>query len=334
MMMKMKMKMKTKNILLIITLLTGVKSFCQDPHFTQFYSNPLYQAPSFAGAISGYRVAANYRDQWIKMPGLLRTINISADMNIDKLNSGLGLIALSDVAGSANYSNTYVGLLYSYNIRFTRRCYLRPGLGFYYSQRTLDHEKLVFASQIYAGDSDVQPVLPEDFHNVHNFDGSVSLLLSLRNSWVGVCADHLLMPNVSLTSYDYKYPVKLTIFGGTRLYKLERLISTKRQTVTIAGSYRHQGQTDQVDVGLYWSYTKIVLGIWYRDLPLIKDYTRRDAISVLLGFNYKDLNIGYSYDFTISRLATSTGGAHELSLSYKFEIERKHRFKPVPCPEF
>jgi len=278
-------------------------------------------------------VALNYRDQWPKMPGLLRTINLSADMNVDKINSGLGLIALRDVAGSANYSNTYVGLLYSYNIRFSRRVYLRPGLGFYYSQRTLDHDKLVFASQIYA-ESDIQPVLPEDFHNVECFDGSVSLLLSLRNSWIGVCADHLLTPNVSLTSYDYKYPAKFTVFGGTRLYKLERLISTKRQTVTIAGSYRHQGYTDQIDVGLYWSYAPIVLGVWYRDLPLIKDYTRRDALSLLLGYNYHEFNIGYSYDFTISRLVTSTGGAHEISMSYRFDIERKHRFKPIPCPDF
>ncbi len=320
-------------ILLIITLFAGLKGFAQDPQFTQFYSNPLYQAPSFAGGISGYRVSINYRDQWPKMPGKLRTVNIAADMNVQKLNSGLGIIALNDVAGSANYSNTYVGLLYSYNIRITRRVFLRPGLGVYYNQRSLDYTKLVFASQIYAN-SDVQPVLPEDFHNTDYFDGSVSMLLSLRNSWFGVCTDHLLRPNVALTSYDYKYPVKLTIFGGTRLYKLERLISIKRQTVTITASYRHQGATDQVDVGLYWSYAPIVLGIWYRDLPLIKDYSRRDALSILLGYNYKDINIGYSYDFTISRLVTSTGGAHEISMQYRFDIERKHRFKPIPCPEF
>lgn len=323
-----------KQLLLILAIITcGLKGICQDPQFTQFYSNPLYQAPSFAGATSGYRIGINYRDQWPKMPGLLRTFNVAADANIDKINSGLGLIALRDVAGSANYSNTYIGLLYSYNIRFSRRIYLRPGLGFYYAQRTLDYEKLVFASQLYAN-SDIQPVLPEDFANVQSFDWSASLLLSMRNSWIGLCADHLNHPNVSVTSYDYKYPLKFTIFGGLKLFKLERLIGTKRQTVTIAANYRHQGSTDQVDVGLYWNYAPIVLGVWYRDLPLIKDYSRRDALSILLGYNYKDLNIGYSYDFTLSKLVTSTGGAHEISLSYKFEIERKHKFKAIPCPEF
>ncbi len=327
--------MRNRITILLLTILTcGLKSYGQDPQFTQFYSNPLYQAPSFAGATSGYRVGINYRDQWAKMPGLLRTFNVYADANVDKINSGIGLIALRDVAGSANYSNTYVGLMYTYNIRFSRRIYLRPGLGFYYSEHSLDYEKLVFASQLYS-ESNVQPVLAEDFANVRNYDWSASMLLSMRNSWIGICLDHLNHPNVSVTSYDYNYPAKFTIFGGLRLHKLERLISTKRQTVTIAANYRHQGYTDQMDVGLYWSYAPIVLGVWYRDLPLIKDYSRRDAISVLIGYNYKEVvNIGYSYDFTVSRLVTSTGGAHEISLSYKFEIERKHKFKAIPCPEF
>lgn len=326
--------MRRLGLILLITFLTaGIRLQAQDPQFTQFYSNPLYQAPSFAGAISGYRVSAVYRDQWPKMPGLLTTINVAADANLDKINSGVGIIALRDVAGSANYSNTYVGLLYSYNVRINRRTYLRPGLGFYYTQHTLDREKLVFASQLYS-DSDIQPILPEEIFKRYAFDGSASLLLSMRNSWIGLTADHLMRPNISITDFGYKYPVKFNLFGGVKLFKLERLISTKRQTVTIAGSYRHQGKTDQLDVGLYWSYAPIVLGVWYRDLPLIKDYSRRDAISILIGYNYQDLNIGYSYDFTVSRLVTSTGGAHEISLSYKFEIERKHRFKAIPCPEF
>lgn len=320
-------------IILIAFTIAGLKSQAQDPQFTQFYSNPLYQAPSFAGGISGYRVSAVYRDQWPKMPGKLTTINVSADANLDKINSGLGIIALHDMAGSANYSNTYVGLLYAYNVRINRRTYLRPGLGLYYSQRTIDREKLVFASQLYSG-TNVQPILEEEIFKRYAFDGSASLLLSMRNSWVGLTADHLMRPNVSLTGLDYKYPIKFTLFGGLKLFKLERLISTKRQTVTIAGSYRHQGKTDQLDLGLYWSYSPIVLGVWYRDLPFIKDYARRDAISVLVGYNYMELNIGYSYDFTVSRLVTSTGGAHEISLSYKFEIERKHKFKAIPCPEF
>jgi len=68
---------------------------------------------------------------------------------------------------------------------------------------------------------------------------------------------------------------------------------------------------------------------------LYKEVFNRDAFTVLAGIKTRNMNIGYSYDFTISRLITSTGGSHEVSISYTFKtkpIKRKPR--EVPCPEF
>jgi len=50
------------------------------------------------------------------------------------------------------------------------------------------------------------------------------------------------------------------------------------------------------------------------------------------------LHIGYSYDFTISNLIGSTGGAHEISIVYEFNNlsigQLKKRIRAIPCPEF
>jgi hypothetical protein len=45
-----------------------------------------------------------------------------------------------------------------------------------------------------------------------------------------------------------------------------------------------------------------------------------EAIIALLGFSLpNDLQIGYSFDFTVSKLAwRNSGGAHELSMRYTF----------------
>ncbi len=321
-------------LLLPIFLLAYITlTFGQDPQFTQFYSNPLYQSPSFTGAIEGYRASLNYRDQWPSLPGKLTTATFSFDYNVSAINSGIGLFVMNDIAGSAAYRNMLAGFLYSYNVMIKRRVYFRPGVGFYYSQRSIDYSKLIFSSQIETGGG-ASPILPSEMRNVSALDGSLSGVAFIYNFWLGLTADHLAMPNKSFTKYVDRLPVKYTLFGGYRFYKFERLIGAKRQSVTLAGNYRHQGITDQVDLGLYWSYDPFVLGVWYRDLPFIKDYSRRDALALLCGYKFEGLSVGYSYDFTLSRMITSTGGAHEISLIYKFEIEQKKKFKPIPCPTF
>ncbi len=326
------MKIYTTTLIIYFLLFVKLVFGQQDPQFTQFYSNPLYQAPSFAGAVEGYRVALNYRDQWPKMPGKLTTANFSIDYNLLPLNSGLGLTVMNDRIGSADLSSLSVGFIYSYNVKINRKVFFRPGVGFYYTQKSLDYDKLLFASEIETGGA--SPIMPSEFGNVQGFDGSVSGLLIAHNFWVGAVADHLAKPNVSFTKRVNRMPIKYTLFGGYRLYKVERLISTKRQSITFSGTYRHQGNSDQLDLGLYWSYDPIMLGVWYRDLPFIKKYSRRDAIALLVGYKFEGLRVGYSYDFTVSRLITNTGGAHEISLVYKFEVEHKKKFKPIPCPEF
>jgi type IX secretion system PorP/SprF family membrane protein len=84
-------------------------SFCQDPTFSQFYANPLYLAPSFAGATEEYRVALNYRNQWPAIPGVFHTYSISFDKALVNYSSGLGIQAIYDVAGSGDLSTTNIG---------------------------------------------------------------------------------------------------------------------------------------------------------------------------------------------------------------------------------
>lgn len=320
--------------IIIISLLTCFQGKAQDPQFTQFYSNPIYQAPSFAGAIVGSRVVTNYRDQWPKMPGKFYTATFAADYNLSSLNSGIGIFAMSDVLGSASYTNRSFGIVYSYNVKIDRKIFFRPGVGFYYSQRSLDESKLRFASEMYPNTTAGSPILPGDIGSSGSVDATVSGVLFVHNFWAGLAVDHLAQPNITLTDRTNRLEMKYTLFGGIKVYKSERLIGTQKQSLTFAANYKHQGPADQLDIGTYWNFDPITLGVWYRDLPLVKDYSRRDALAFLAGYKYQQLSVAYSYDFTISRLITSTGGAHEISLIFLFEIKQKKKFRPIPCPHF
>ena len=133
----------------LLVLFCGVVS-AQDSHFTQFYASPLFLSPSFAGGIAGYRTVANYRNQWTSIPGAFNTFSLSWDHNFIAFKSGLGFVAVRDQAGAGNLGNTKVGVLYSYDFTPTSDWHVRPGLGFYLQQISIDFNKLKFGDQLYS----------------------------------------------------------------------------------------------------------------------------------------------------------------------------------------
>ena len=85
-------------------------------------------SPSFAGATEEYRFAMNYRNQWPAVPGVFHTYSISFDKAMPNFNSGIGVLATYDVAGSGNLSTTNIGLLYSYDFNINRNGISGQGL--------------------------------------------------------------------------------------------------------------------------------------------------------------------------------------------------------------
>ena len=58
---------------LAICLLGTLSAWAQDPQFTQFYANPLYLNPAFAGTVRCPRAVLNYRNQWPALTGTFVT---------------------------------------------------------------------------------------------------------------------------------------------------------------------------------------------------------------------------------------------------------------------
>ena len=105
--------------------------------------------------------------------------------------------------------------------------------------------------------------------------------------------------------------------------------------------YKRQGNFDQLDMGVSFLYSPVMLGLWYRGIPIrqnVNDNISHDAVVVILGFQFEKVEIAYSYDFTVSELGPISGGTHEVSLKYKLAINTqarvKKREKLIPCPTF
>jgi type IX secretion system PorP/SprF family membrane protein len=322
--------------LVALSFIILTDSFGQDPTFSQFYANALYLSPSFTGATNEYRFALNYRDQWPSVPGVFNTYSISFDKALTNFNSGIGVLATYDVAGSGNLSTTNIGLLYSYDFNINKEWHIRPGVDFKFYYEGLDIGKLVFNSQI-TGSGTSPSITPPPFKNVADVDFATSALVYNSRTWGGFTIDHLLAPKTSFYGNDATVPIKINFYGGTQILKQTRLRQKSLDILSVAINFQKQGKFYQSDLGLYYYKDPIIFGIWYRGIPLVTSQVG-DAIIGLVGIKTKQLHIGYSYDFTISSLIGSTGGAHEISLVYEFNNlsigQLKKRIRAIPCPEF
>ena len=333
--------MKRWALLLLIVFLAVICSG-QDPQFSRFYSNALYMAPSFAGSTGQNRFAASYRNQWPAITKGYETYTASYDHDFSKLHSGAGILFMRDVAGSGDLTTTNIGILYNYDFRIRNTLHIRPGMHFIYTERSIDFNKLIWHDQMSAvGNSPVSGEVVSN-NKVSDLDFDLSGLVYDESFWLGAAADHLLHPNQSLYEQEYSdnnkalVPLKIQVFGGLRLVVKEQLLRPTPTVLQLAFLYKNQAGDNQLDLGFYWNYEPIVLGIWYRGIPIMDHNSTNDAVILLVGYKTRQFNIGYSYDFTTSHLIASSGGAHEISISYTFNSpeHKKRTNKMVPCPEF
>ncbi len=323
-----------KFLAISILSLIGLSASPQDPSFTQFYSCPLFLGPSFAGGIAGYRTVANYRNQWIGIKDAYQTYSLSWDHNFINFHSGLGFSIIRDQAGTGNLGNTRGGILYSYDFTPFPDWHLRPGLGFYLLQTSIDFSKLIFGDQLTSDPMPPSSVTAPGKSSIYDIDVSTSILVYSDNVWVGTSWDHMLRPTTSFYNEDSRLPFKFSIYGGVRKVIRGFLMSRIEESITGTFYYRQQGDYKQADVGVYWFREPISVGVWYRGIPFSKEYNRYDAVAFLVGYKYQQISFAYSYDFTISKLGLNSGGSHEVSFIYEFKVNTKKRWKPIPCPTF
>ncbi|MDI3526463.1 MAG: hypothetical protein PWR03_646 [Tenuifilum sp.] len=318
----------------IISFALNIGASAQDSHFTQFYSNPMYLGPSFAGGVPGQRAVVNYRNQWIGVPHGFQTYGVSWDYNMTAFKSGVGLVAQRDQAGVGNFGNTRIGTLYSYDFTPTPDIHIRPGLGFYVQQISLNFFNLTFGDQLALDPAPPSSLIYPGKSSVWDIDVATSVMAYSYNAWFGVTWDHMLRPVNSFYNDDARTPFKFSVYGGYRYITKGFLMSKIEQSVTAAFNFRVQGEYKQLDLGFYFMNEPLSFGFWWRGMPKGKVNKRIDALAFMIGYKFDNISVGYSYDFTISRLGIGSGGSHELSASILLKTIARKKWKALPCPTF
>jgi type IX secretion system PorP/SprF family membrane protein len=307
-------------------------SRAQDAEFTQYYANPIYLNPAFAGTARCPRMVMSYRNQWPAMSGSFVTTAASYDQHVESLQGGLGLIVMNDQAGRGTLATTTVSGIYSYQQAITRKFSVKAALQVTYLQKALDWSNLTFGDMIDPRRGFIYETqdIPRG-GTVQAADFSAGLLGFSDKFYGGLAVHHLNEPNESLVLGTSRLPMKYTAHGGAVL-PLQKSAKGVEATISPNFLYRRQGEFQQLNLGVYVSKGPLVGGIWYRGI-LFTDY--RDAFIATLGVQTDLVKFGYSYDLTVSELTPATGGAHEVSMTIQFDCRSKRsKFRTISCPAF
>ena len=339
-------------VVAVVIFFKGFAVFGQDVQYSQFYSAPLYLNPAFTGSTQFTRVGTNYRTQWPALEANFVTLSAYADHFIDDKNSGIGILIQTDKEGLAGLRSSSFSGLYAYQLPLSATYTLRVGVQAGYVIRDINFSALTFGDQFDANGFIGGPTA-EQFDTgaqKNYFDLGSGVLLYSQSSWLGFSASHLTTPNQSLIGQESSLPMKFSVHVGHKFYLKSGVIGdglyAEEQERSLAPTiqYKQQGKFSQLDIGLYYTFEPLILGAWYRGVPYkqFDEFTNNEAVVMLLGYSKRTkdniLNIGYSYDITISKLGASSGGAHEFSLSYAWftgdpRKPPKH-VRQIPCPNF
>ena len=320
---------RIKHILTFSLLcLTASNAYSQDPQFTQFYANPIYLNPAFAGSSGCPRLGMNYRNEWPNLTGNYVTYSVAYDQYFKNISGGIGVIGMHDQQGQGTILTSMLGLVYSYHLKVNRKFSLMFGARAAMFNKYVDWDKLTFGDMIdprrgfiYAtGD------VPRGGSR-YFFDASAGVVGYSKNFFFGFAAHHLNRPNESMIIGDSKLPIRMTGHMGAeiRLGKKSQYSNTTSIMPNIV--YQYQNGFQEINIGTYVKYGAFNVGAWFRN---------RDAFILAIGVNTGKFKLGYSYDVTVSKLNNGvSGGSHEISLGINFNCKDKPiSFRTISCPSF
>jgi type IX secretion system PorP/SprF family membrane protein len=333
-----------KHLKLFALLGLAVNSvFGQDPSFSQFFASPLNINPALTAAINGkWRVISNIRDQWAgpAFPYITSTISYDTKILKNKIPEtsvfGLGVMLMHDDAMSSVLKSNYASLNLSYNIKIAEAAggdhRLGLGVGLTYASKTVDFSKLNFANQFNGRGFDTN--LPTGETALSNMIPYWSASAGLLYSYVAPYADF----DAGVAAYHINKP-KQTYLEDPNQYVAERYVAhanydnflSDRVVLNTNAIYQIQAHADYFSVGGGIGYflseegqDDLIVngGVWYWS---------KNAIVPYVGLVYKNLQFGFSYDVTISKLAASAGPPK----SFEFSIIIRGDDRPkgvIPCP--
>ncbi len=273
----------------------------QVSQYTQYLFDHFNLNPAVAGSKECIDVHMGYRSQWVGFEGAPRSIYASANgrlpqkgKNILRTIHGIGGKVESDQTGPIGYTGAY--LSYAFHVPLTLRIYGAAGLHAGIKQYTLDASKVTltdFGDPAIQG-SKVLYVAPDITPGIWVYSDDFYVGFSIRqviaNKLNGIGNDSRLRHHYALVGgKQFEVKGEPITYTPSALIKFAPL-SSPAIDVNILGEYKE----------------RLALGLSYRNI---------DAVAALVRVNFlKYFSVGYSFDFTTSKIRLGSANTHEVTL--------------------
>ena len=276
----------------------------QLPMYSQFFWNDFVINPAYTGITNSPRVQLGYRNQWGGFEGAPSTYTLGGHTLLKNKKMGLGGMLFMDDAGGA-VSQMGLMLNYNYILKLNDKSNLSMAVSGVLNQYSYDGSGIENIDPDPSLSGSVKQMSP---------DMSFGLLYSLNDKLrVGFGVNQLIQSRLSKLD-----DLNALALGENRLirhYNLTTSYSFKLSESFDLDSYLLVRSTliapPILELGAKGTFDDLLFfGLSYRHL---------ESAIAMLGINFKNTVLAYSYDHNTSDISGYSNGSHEVLLAYQFK---------------
>lgn len=298
-----------------------------DAMLTHYFEVPSYYNPAAVGTTDYLRIRGGGRLQWVGVDNAPVSFLATGDMPFKLFNKrfGTGLVLRQESIGLYRTLNMDAQL--GYRIGFKK--------GFLKGSNFIVGLQLGFISQTFKG-SDVYLPDNDDYHSGDDeaiptsdvsgtgLDLGLGVFYTRKNWWGGISCTHLMEPVIKFQSegevsgegsqgegvknYEFKVPRTLYLLAGGNIPLRNTLFEVMPSLIVATDfTFTRAELTARVRFRKF-----LTAGLAYR---------YNDAVSLLLGAEFKGISLSYSYDYATSAIAKASSGSHEIFAGYSLKLD-------------
>ena len=295
-----------------------------DPQFTQYYAVPTYYNSAATGQIDFIRIRGGSRLQWVGITNAPKSFILTADMPFKLFNKRFGTGISLQQESLGLYRNLTADAQLSYKMKFLKGT-LSFGIQVGFMNENFKGSKVILPD-----DDDYHEGSDDDIPTTDLSGSSIDLGAGVfyehKYFWAGVSLQHANSPVITFNAesgagtneknYEFQAGRTLYFMAGSNI-QIKNTLFELIPSVLVKSDFTFT--TAEATARL--RYRKFLsAGVGYR---------YDDAVSIMLGAEFKNFYLGYSFDYPTSAISKASSGSHEIFAGYslKPDLSEKNRHK-------